>query len=93
MASDGRVYCAPFKASAAWYVYDPIANTFSSNTFGNATTGSWTMAVSSNDRVFALPDSTAANASIRVLQTNGTGNLNPPLLNTVSTSPGFFSGP
>jgi hypothetical protein len=93
LGSDGRVYSAPFNNTANWNVYNPVANTVTANTYGNATTGSWTMCVSSNDRIYALQDTTAANATIRVLQINGTGNLNPPLLNTVNSSPGFFSGP
>ena len=97
VGTDGRVYGAPF-TSTSWQIYNPltgnIANSITSNTFSNATSYSGTCATAAGDKIFAFNDQTTANAYMRVLTVNGTGNLNPPLLNTVLSSPGINgSGP
>ena len=89
--SDGRVYGLPFNNNTVGRVYDPVANTV--NSIGGAGFGSFTWAVQANNRIYGIQDTTGANAQIRGFNTSGTGNLNPPLLNTISTSPGFVSGP
>lgn len=92
VAADGRVYGAPFTGSS-WFVYNPltgnIANSITANTFGNATSVSYSTAVAAGNKVFAFAEQAAANAYMRVLTVSGTGNLNPPLLNTVLSSPGI----
>jgi len=90
--ADGNVYGAPWNNSANWLFYNATANTMTSNNFGNATTGQWCCGSTvGNGNIYAVPDVGTANAVVRILNTNGTGNLNPPLLNTIAGS-SFFNG-
>jgi len=85
--TDGRVYTTGFTSTSTTFMYDPIANTITSNSYGATgyCNGYWGGSLASNGKIYFQPDLATNPNNMLVLSTNGTGNAQTNFASTVQT--------